>query len=130
MSKDVIGDFLTSIRNGLMVGKSFVVCPHSKLKEDVAHILQEEGFIRNFTVEGDSIKKSIKVFLKYVDNESVIHEIVRVSTPGRRCYTAANNLQPVIGGLGISILSTNKGVITNKQAKDLSVGGEILCTVW
>lgn len=132
MSVDAIGDFLTIIRNGLMASKLSVVVPYSGLKNEIARILKDEGFIRGYSVvekEG-VVGKQIKVDLKYVGGESVIHEIDRVSTPGRRKYAGVTGIKPVIGGLGLSILSTNRGVISNKKAKELNVGGEILCTVW
>ncbi len=131
MSIDAIGDFLTIIRNGLMASKTYVVAPHSKMRMDVAQILKKEGFIHDVTVQViDDVKKKIKVRLKYVNGESVIHEIKRVSTPGRRAYAGVRNIKPVIGGLGVSIVTTNKGVISQKEAKRLSVGGEVICTVW
>lgn len=131
MATDAIGDFLTIIRNGLMVSKSFVVAPHSKMRLNIANILKEEGFIKDAVViDGVPPRKNVKVFLKYVDGESVIHEIKRASTPGLRYYAGAKEIKPVIGKLGISIISTNRGVVTNKQAKEFGVGGEVLCTVW
>jgi len=131
MSIDTMGNFLTIIRNGIMVSKSTVTIPYSKLKFEVAKILKSEGFIRDAIIEEvDSSKKNIKVFLKYVENESVIHEIIRVSRPGKRAYVGINKFKPVIGGLGVSILTTSKGVMTDKKAKSLLLGGEILCTVW
>ncbi len=130
MSIDVIGDFLTIIRNGLMASKSFVLAPHSRLKMEVATILKDEGFIKDAVAVDQDSKKCIKVFLKYVDGESVIHEIKRISTPGRRSYKGAINIKPVIGGLGVSILTTSKGIISHKQAKELGIGGEVMCTVW
>lgn len=131
MSVDAIGNFLTIIRNGLMASKSSVEAPYSKMKLEIARILREEGFIRDYSVvEIDSVKKHIKVFLKYVGNESVIHEIKRISKPGRHCYTSLKTLSPVIGGLGLSILSTNKGVMSHKEAKFAQVGGKVICTVW
>jgi small subunit ribosomal protein S8 len=132
MSFDAIGDFLTIIRNGLMVSKPFVVVSYSKMKFEIAKILKEEGFIKDYVIvsEDDPKEKAIKVFLKYVDNESVIHELKRVSTPGLRCFSGVKNIKPVIGGLGISILSTNCGLMTQKKAKELNVGGEVICTVW
>lgn len=131
MSIDVIGNFLTIIRNGLMVSKSFVVAPYSKIKFEIAQILKEEGFIENFLVENnEGVKKSIKIILKYVDGESVIHEIERVSTPGRRFYVGAADIKPVIGGLGISILTTSSGIFSNNQAKIRGAGGEVICKVW
>lgn len=130
MSIDVIGDFLTIIRNGIMSSKLLVVAPYSKIKAELAEILKDEGFIKDYAVIEDDGKKSIKVFLKYVGGESVIHELKRISTPGRRSYKGATNIKPVIGGLGLSILTTSKGIISHKKAKELGVGGEVLCTVW
>lgn len=130
MSIDVIGDFLTIIRNGLLSSKLFVVAPYSKIKAEVAEILKEEGFIKDFAAVEIDGKKQLKVFLKYVQGESVIHELKRVSTPGRRSYKGATHIKPVIGGLGLSILTTSKGIISHKKAKELGVGGEVICTVW
>lgn len=131
MSIDSIGDFLTVIRNGLMASKRSVIIPSSTIKESIANILKQEGFIKDFElINGDSIQKNLKIHLKYVDGESVIHEITRISTPGRRFYAKSDQIEPVVGKFGISILTTNKGIMTDKQAKDLSVGGEVICTVW
>lgn len=131
MSMDSVGDFLTIIRNGIMASKPSVLAPHSKMREAIARILKDEGFITDFSVaETEKKRKAIKVFLKYVNGESVIHEISRKSTPGRRVYRGAQAIEPVIGGLGVSIISTNKGVIAHKEARSQSVGGEVLCTVW
>jgi len=132
MSVDSIADFLTIIRNGVMVSKSFVTAPYSKMRHSIAQILKDEGFIHDFvTVNTDSdVKKMIKVMLKYVDGEAVIHHIERISKPGRRVYVSNQNIKPVIGKLGISILSTSHGVIANQKAEKLSVGGEVICTVW
>ncbi len=136
MSIDTIGDFLTIIRNGLQRAKPFVFCPYSRQKESILQTLKDEGFIREFAVVADNdSKKSIKVYLKYVNGESVIHELKRMSCPGCRQYVqvAAKGtfaIKPVIGGLGISILTTSKGIMTHKKARELGVGGEIICTVW
>jgi small subunit ribosomal protein S8 len=131
MSRDTIGDFLTIIRNGIMASKRFVVAPYSNLRFELAKILKEEGFIKDVIVEElNPIKKEIKILLKYVDSESVIHEITRISRPGKRHYAGVNELKPVIGGLGRSILTTSKGIMTDKKAKELSIGGEIICTIW
>lgn len=130
MSIDAIGNFLTIIRNGIMSSKLSVNIPHSNLKSEIATILKEEGFIKDYAIEENDSKKSIKVFLKYVDGESVIHEITRVSRPGRRNYKGTARIRPVIGGLGLSILTTSKGVVSHKKAKELGVGGEVICTVW
>lgn len=138
MSIDTIGDFLTIIRNGLMRSKLFVIVPYSRIRETISQILKEEGFIRDYVVLDDVsvTKKSLKIFLKYIGGESVIHEIQRVSKPGRRRYAkitkkrGLRKLKPVIGGLGLSILTTSRGVISHKKARELRVGGEVICTVW
>jgi small subunit ribosomal protein S8 len=130
MSRDMIGDFLTIIRNGLKVNKRSVVVPSSILKVEIAKVLKEEGYIKDFKVSEEDAKKSLTIFLKYVDGESVIHEIKSVSTPGRRQYENSKSVTSVIGGLGISILTTSSGVVTDRQAKKLNVGGEVICHVW
>ena len=132
MSVDSIADFLTIIRNGVMVSKSSVTAPYSKMRHSIAQILKDEGFIHDFvTVNSESdVKKTLKIVLKYVDGEAAIHEIQRVSKPGRRVYSGSQSLKPVIGKLGISILTTSHGVIAHQKAKRLSVGGEVICTVW
>ncbi|MBT6529170.1 30S ribosomal protein S8, partial [bacterium] len=118
MSIDSIGNFLTIIRNGIRASKPHVSAPYSKIRQDIANILKDEGFVLNVVIENtDQVtEKSVKVFLKYVRGESVIHEIKRVSTPGRRSYKRVVNFSPVIGGLGLSIMTTNRGVITDKKA--------------
>ncbi len=131
MSIDSVGDFLTIIRNGIMVSKPFVMAPFSKMRLSIAEILKDEGFIKDIAVlDDDDNKKRLKVFLKYVNGESVIHKIQRVSTPGRRFYAGVGSAKPVIGGLGLSIITTNQGVISHKKAKQRGVGGEVICTVW
>src|SRR5438046_2319854 len=127
MSMDTVGNFLTVVRNGLMVNKRSVVVQHSNLKEQVAKVLKEEGFIKDFKKGQEGAKSFLMIMLKYVNGESVIHELTRMSTPGRRHYEKSNNITSVIGGLGISILSTSKGVLTDKQAKKLNIGGEVIC---
>jgi len=129
MSVDTIGDFLTIIRNAVMVSKGSVTLPFSKMRLALAQILKNEGFIRDFEVLPEDHKK-LKLHLKYVNGESPIHAITRASKLGRRLYARSGDIKPVSGGLGISILTTNKGVVTNKQAKQLGVGGEVICTVW
>ncbi len=130
MSIDTIGNFITIIRNGIMASLPDVKAPYSNLKYQIASILKDEGFICDFGIEGDGAHKSLKVVLKYVDGESTIHEITRVSKPSRRVYKGVSSLEPVIGGLGIAILTTPRGVVTNKKAEKLNVGGEVICTVW
>lgn len=133
MSVDTIGNFLTIIRNKIKSSKPYAQAPHSKMNEQIARILKEEGFIKNFEIDAtDSLRKLIKIELKYVEGESVIHDIQRVSRPSRRIYEKVKNIKPIIGGLGIAIMSTNRGVMTDKQARSAStqVGGEVLCRVW
>ncbi len=130
MSIDTIGDFLTVIRNGLMVNKRSVTVPHSTLKANIAQVLKQEGYIKDFKIVAEGVKNSLTVYLKYIDGESVIHEIKRKSTPGRRSFERLNGVTSVVGGLGVAILTTNKGVITDRQAKEFGVGGEVICHVW
>lgn len=131
MSQDIIGDFLTVIRNGIMASKRWVHVPHSKEKANIAKVLLEEGYIRAYEqAQGANDKAILRVQLKYVDGVSSIHEITRRSRPGLRAYEGADKLTKVVGGLGVSILSTNKGIITDRQARTLNVGGEVLCHVW
>lgn len=131
MSIDAIGNFLTIIRNGVMVSKPHVNAPYSKMCFTIAQILKDEGFIRDVVVmEEENNKKSLKVALKYVDGESVIHDLERKSKPSCRVYVGVDGINPVIGGLGLSIISTSAGVVSHKQAKVQRMGGELICTVW
>lgn len=130
MSVDSIGNFFTSIRNAVARASRFVKVPYSKFKYQIGLILLEEGFIKEIRVEGDGIEKKIVVFLKYVNNESVIHELSQVSKPGRRVYIKFNSIPIVIGGLGIAIVTTSQGIMTNKKLKEKNIGGELICTVW
>lgn len=128
---DPIGDMLARIRNAQERGKSKVNLPHSKLRENVLNVLQSEGFIRGFAVvqQGNN-KAEIEVELKYFDGAPVIRELKRVSKPGRRVYASVSALPTVYNGLGISILSTPKGVMSDADARAQNVGGEVLCTVF
>ncbi len=130
MSIDTIGNFLTVIRNGAQLSKPFVVTSLSKMNRAIAAILLSEGFVRSVSEVEIEGKIFLKIMLKYVNGESVIHDLQRVSKLSRRHYAGVNEIKPVIGGLGISILSTNRGVITQKKAKEFGVGGEVICTVW
>jgi len=130
MSVDTIGDFLTIIRNAVMVSKASIQVPFSKMRLAIAHILKAEGFIRDFDEIQDDNQKKLRIILKYSSGESVIHAIDRVSKLGGRRYVGFRAIKPVSDGLGISILTTSRGVLTNKQAKKLGVGGEVICTVW
>jgi len=122
---------ITRVRNGMAVEKRFVDVPSSNLKKRIAFILKEESYIKDFMFVQNGVKSSIRIFLKYDrKGEAVIGGIERVSRPGLRVYVGKNEIPRVLDGLGISILSTSKGVISNKTAKRIGVGGEILCKVW
>jgi small subunit ribosomal protein S8 len=128
---DPIGDMLTRIRNAQLRRKSTVRVPASKLRERVLEVLKSEGYIRGYaTTEHKDGRNELEIELKYFDGAPVIREIARVSKPGRRVYVAVKNLPRVNNGLGISILSTPKGVMADHSARDANVGGELLCTVF
>jgi small subunit ribosomal protein S8 len=126
---DPLGDLLTRIRNAQRRGKSSVSSPSSKLRAHVLEVLQREGYIRGFTEVEKEGRKELDIELKYYDGAPVISEIRRVSKPGRRVYSAVRDLPSVRSGLGISILSTPKGVMSDNDARTQNVGGEILCQV-
>lgn len=133
MSVDTIGNFLTIVRNAVGRANNVIDVAYSNLKYDICRVLEQEGFIHSFVIEGEGLalnKKRLKIKLKYVHNESVIHEITQVSTPGRRVYVRSESIPTVINGLGIAVLTTSKGVMTDKQARSVGVGGELICTVW
>ena len=129
---DPIADFRTCIRNGFLAKKRWVDVPSSSLKKRIALVLKEEKYIKDFFfISGDGNKEFIRVFLKYdYQGKPVIENIKRVSRPGLRVYVGAGEAPRVLDGLGISILSTSKGVLSNKKAKQLGVGGELLCEVY
>ncbi|MEO8811451.1 MAG: 30S ribosomal protein S8 [Caulobacteraceae bacterium] len=131
MVNDPIGDMIARIRNAAMRKRSKVLTPASRMRERVLGVLQSEGYIRGFTlVQQAGAFPQFEVELKYFDGEPVIAEISRVSTPGRRVYSSIGDLKPVKNGLGISILSTPKGVMSDTAARDANVGGEVLCRVY
>ena len=128
---DPLGDMIARIHNAQMRNKSKVSTPASRLRESVLDVLKTEGFIRGYAaVEHSSGLKEIEIELKYFDGEPVIRKIDRVSTPGRRVYASVDNLPTVYNGLGISILSTPKGVLSDADARAQNVGGEVICTVF
>lgn len=128
---DPVADMLTRIRNGMAVDKRFVDIPSSNLKKRIAFVLKQEKYIEDFMFIKNEIKSSIRVFLKYDHRgDAVITGIERVSKPGRRIYVGGDQIPRVLDGLGISIISTSKGVISNKAAKRMGVGGEVLCKIW
>jgi small subunit ribosomal protein S8 len=127
---DPIADMLTRIRNGIRARHPRVEMPSSKLKVEIARILKEEGYISNFKASEEGKKKVLRVFLRYAANgQSVISSLDRVSTPGKRVYFGCSEIPKVQGGLGVSIVTTPRGVMTGKSARKSGVGGEILCTV-
>jgi small subunit ribosomal protein S8 len=133
---DPIADMLTRIRNGAMAGQSVVAMPNSKIKVEIARILKEEGFVEGYeVVDGEKVFiKTLRIKLKYVGERRqrtpVITGLERVSRPGRRVYTQKSDIPWVLAGMGIAILSTPKGVMTGQRARQLGVGGELLCKVW
>lgn len=131
MMTDPIADMLTRIRNALQIERPFVDIPASKIKESIAAALQREGYIWDFEIIENSPQNVLRVNLKYGPNgERVIQKIVRESKPGRRNYQDVRSMPEVLQGLGVSILSTSKGVLSNREAKKEGVGGELLCTIW
>jgi small subunit ribosomal protein S8 len=132
MQSDPIADMLTRVRNGSRARLEKVDMPGSRLKERIAQVLKDEGYIKNFRMitEGGG-KATLRVFLKYTpENEAVISGLKRVSRPGLRVYVQTTEIPKVMSGLGISILSTPKGVLTDRAARKANVGGELLCAVW
>jgi small subunit ribosomal protein S8 len=128
---DPVADFLARLRNALRSRQPKVDVPASKLKLEIARILKEEGYIANFKVTDEEGKRVLRVYLKYgANNDSPISSLERVSRPGCRVYVGRNEIPRVLGGLGINILTTPRGVMTGRQARKQGVGGEILCQVW
>ncbi|GAB4493596.1 MAG: 30S ribosomal protein S8 [Anaerolineales bacterium] len=133
---DPIADMLTRIRNAVAIGQPLVAMPHSKIKAEIAKIMKEEGYLDGFeVVDGETPgQKVLRVKIKYVgerrERKPVLSGIVRVSRPGRRVYTKKQDIPWVLSGMGVAILSTPKGVMTGHRARQLNVGGEILCKVW
>ncbi len=130
MLTDPIADMLTRIRNAIMVKAEKVDIPASKMKLEIAKILKEEGFIRAYKIIKDRRQGILRISLKYVDGESVISGLQKVSKPGRRVYVGYRNIPRVMGGVGIAILSTPKGILSDKACRQQKVGGELLCYIW
>ncbi len=127
---DPIADMLTRVRNAHSAGLDTAEMPHSNLKNEISRVLKKEGFITDYIVEGGH-KKILRIYLKYVaDHEPAIRGLKRESRPGLRKYVAADKVPKVLGGLGMAVLSTSSGVMTDKEARKQSVGGEVLCSVW
>ncbi len=128
---DPIADFLTRIRNAIQAGHKRVDIPASNMKKRMSEILYEQKFIKNYIIIEDGKQGLLRIFLKFDnDGESVIHELKRVSTPGRRRYVDVNNLPRVKNNMGIAMISTSHGIMTEREAKRDNVGGEVLCYIW
>ena len=127
---DPIADFLTRVRNALHAKKKFVEIPSSNMKLKMAEILKENNFIRDFNVIEDSKQNVIRIHLKYKDGTPSITGLKKISKPGLRSYVGKEDLPRVLNGLGLAVLSTSKGLLTDKQAKNESVGGEVICHIW
>ena len=133
MMTDPIADMLTRIRNAVRIERPIVQMPHSKVKRGVAEVLKREGYIWDWREQDaeDAPGKELCIDLKYGPNgERVIRHIKRVSKPGRRVYSRANGLKPILNGLGISIISTSRGVVSDREARQKNLGGEVLCELW
>ena len=128
---DPVADMLTRIRNAVLADHDEVEIPASRIKLEIARVLKQEGFIRGYELIDDGKQGILRIRLKYGPNrERVIHGIRRVSKPGRRIYVKKNEIPRVMGGLGIAILSTSRGIMTDREARRLGVGGEVICYVW
>ncbi len=131
MKSDPIADLLTRIRNASRAEHEKVDIPSSKLKIRIAEILKDEGFIKNFRLLDDGKQGTLRVYLKYgAGNEKMISGLVRVSTPGRRVYVGQDKIPSILGGMGVAVLSTSRGVFTDREARKQKVGGEVLAYVW
>jgi small subunit ribosomal protein S8 len=128
---DPIADMLTRIRNALTASYNTVDIPSSRLKIDIAKVLKSEGFIKNYKIIDDQKQGIMRIFFKFDDNgASVVDGLKRMSKPGCRMYSKSDRIPTVLNGYGINILSTSKGIMTDKQAKKMGIGGEIICSVW
>ncbi len=128
---DPIADYLTRVRNSLAAGKDRCDVPASRIKLELSKILQEEGFIRSFKVVDEGPRRTLRVYLRYSsEGEPAIHGLERVSRPGRRVYRAVDDLPKVRGGIGVAVVSTSKGLMTDARARELRLGGEVMCRVW
>jgi small subunit ribosomal protein S8 len=130
MMTDPIADLFTRVRNGLMVQHGAVEMPNSKVKRRIAEVLKEEGFIKNFQVREDGKQGVLKLYLKYHNGDAAIRGIKRVSKPGRRTYVSSRDIPRVLNGLGIAIITTSSGVMTDQLCREKGVGGEVLGYVW
>lgn len=130
MVTDPIADMLVQIKNASMAGRQYVVIPHSKMKERVATILVSEGYITQFEKDDEPVKRKMTITLKYLNKKPVLTDVKRKSKPGLRQYVSKDAIPRVLGGMGISILSTSAGIMTGSEAKKRGIGGELLCVIW
>jgi len=132
MITDSIGNYLTSIRNAILAQHKVVSIPSSNIKKEITKVLMDQGYILNYKVETEGVRKHIRIALKYnsITNIPAIRGIDRISKPGLRKYVPANNLPRVLNGLGIAVISTSQGIMTDKKARNLNVGGEVICYVY
>ena len=127
---DPISDFLTRIRNAVKANKKFVEMPSNNMKVKMAEILKNNNFVRDFNVVEDNKQNILRVYLSYVNSESSISDLQRISKPGLRVYAKKDEIPRVLNGLGLAIISTSQGLLTDKQARNLGVGGEVICHIW
>ena len=127
---DPISDLLTRIRNGQQVKKATISCPSSNIKLAILKVMKEEGYIRDFNLSEDTKGKVVQISLKYFHGEPVIKEIVRISKPGLRVYSSVKNMPVYKNNMGVSIISTSRGVMTNFKAKEINIGGEVICRIY
>lgn len=129
MFSDPISDLLCRLRNAARAQHPDVLMPHSLMKEGIAHVLQREGYLSEVAVEG-TVKKQLRMKLRYAGRKSVMEGIRRMSSPGRRVYSRSTEIPKVRGGLGVVVLSTSSGIVTDREARKRNLGGELLCSVW
>ncbi len=128
---DPIADMLTRIRNAIMASLDTTDVPYSAIKANIARLLKREGFIKDYVSEGKGVKKNIRIYLKYTpEGTSVIRGLKRVSKPGCRRYISASEIKPVMSGTGMAIITTSRGLLTDREARKMKLGGEWLCTIW
>ena len=127
---DPISDFLTRIRNAVKAKKKFVDIPSSKMKEGLADIMKQTSFIKDYNIIEDSKQNTLRVHLKYIDGTPSITGLKKISRPGLKNYVSNDNLPRVLNGIGIAVISTSKGLLTDKQARKEAVGGEVICHIW
>jgi len=127
---DPIGDYLTRLRNASMAGREDVRAPYSRMKEEITKILQKEGYLKDYTVENEGVHKELVVHIRFSDRKAAITGLKRVSRPGLRKYVGSTEIPRVLGGLGIAVLSTSRGILSGREARRQKLGGELLAYIW